>query len=113
MSDDDQQTFNIGGDIPTESVAVQAGSIKNGDYYIIKGFPCKVTECTLAKTGKHGSAKVSIVASDIFTNVIRRDIISPSAIVHLPNVTKEELEVTGIEDNKYVTYIKSNGEVAS
>lgn len=46
----------------------QAGNLKKGDYIVMKDvFPCKVTEISTSKTGKHGHAKCSITAVDIFT----------------------------------------------
>ncbi len=34
---------------------------------MIKGRPCKIVEMSTSKTGKHGHAKVNMVAIDIFT----------------------------------------------
>ena len=34
---------------------------------MLKGYPCKVTDYSTAKPGKHGSAKATIVGTDIFT----------------------------------------------
>jgi translation initiation factor 5A len=35
---------------------------------MIKGHPCKVSDYSTSKAGKHGSAKAHIVGNDIFTN---------------------------------------------
>lgn len=43
-------------------------SLKKGSYTFIQGFPCRVTEYSAAKPGKHGGAKVNIVGFDIFTD---------------------------------------------
>ena len=44
-----------------------AGSLKKGDFIMIKGHPCKILEVTTSKTGKHGHAKANITATDIIT----------------------------------------------
>ena len=66
MSDD--ETFEAGGNAGSSlTYPVQAGALKKGDYMCIKGHPCKVIDISVSKTGKHGHAKASIVATDIFT----------------------------------------------
>ncbi len=55
---------------------------------MLKGFPCKVTEYSTAKPGKHGSSKATIVGNDIFTNKRYQDTCPTAATVRVPNVTK-------------------------
>ena len=66
----------------------QAGSIKKGGHCMLKGFPCKVTEYSTAKPGKHGSAKATIVGIDIFTGKKHEDTAPTAATVQVPIVTK-------------------------
>ena len=69
---------------------VQAGSIKEGGYCMLKNHPCKVTEFSTAKPGKHGSAKATILGYDIFTNKKYEDSEQTSATVMVPTVTKQD-----------------------
>lgn len=55
---------------------------------MLKGFPCKVTEYSTAKPGKHGSSKATIVGNDIFTNKRYQDTCPTAATVRVPNVAK-------------------------
>jgi len=64
---DDEVFENAGGVGSSLTYPVQAGALKKGDHMCIKGHPCKVIELSVSKTGKHGHAKASIVAIDIFT----------------------------------------------
>lgn len=73
---------------------------------MLKGFPCKVTEYSTAKPGKHGSAKASIVGLDIFTNKKYEDTWPTSAGVMIPNVTKTEYEVADVDDDDFASLIK-------
>ncbi len=43
------------------------GDLKKGSFVVIDNEPCRVVEVSKAKTGKHGSAKVHIVAISILT----------------------------------------------
>ncbi|EZQ06778.1 MULTISPECIES: translation initiation factor IF-5A [Acidianus] len=45
----------------------KVGDLKEGNYVVIDGEPCRVVEVSKAKTGKHGAAKANIVAISIFT----------------------------------------------
>jgi translation initiation factor 5A len=76
---------------------------------MLKGFPCKVSEYSTAKPGKHGSAKATIVGNDIFTNKRYEEICPTSGTMRVPNVTKVELEVADIDDDDFVTLIKLDG----
>ena len=77
---------------------------------MLKGFPCKVTDYSTAKPGKHGSAKATIVGIDIFTNKKYEDSMPTAATAQVPIVTKVEYEVADInEDDDFVTLIEEDG----
>ncbi|MEM1929850.1 MAG: translation initiation factor IF-5A [Thermofilaceae archaeon] len=67
---------------------VDAGSLKEGSFVVIDGEPCRVTEVERSKTGKHGSAKVRIVAIGIFDGVKRTLIVPADSKVETPIVRK-------------------------
>jgi len=45
----------------------ELGSVKEGSYIILEGEPCKIVSREHFKPGKHGSAKVRLVAISITT----------------------------------------------
>ena len=55
---------------------------------MLKGHPCKVTDYSTAKPGKHGSAKATIVGNDIFTNKKHEDSCPTGANMRCPIVNK-------------------------
>lgn len=55
---------------------------------MLKGFPCKVSEYSTAKPGKHGSAKATVVGIDIFTNKKYEDTAPTSANARVPIIKK-------------------------
>jgi len=75
--------------------------LHKGCYVMMKGgFPCKVVEVARSKQGKHGSAKVSITALDIFTGRKYEDLYPSSKNVEVPEVTKIELEVLSLDNGR-------------
>ena len=76
---------------------------------MIKGFPCKVTDYSTAKPGKHGSSKASIVGVDIFTNNKYEDTCPTSANVLIPTVIKHDYEVADIAEDDFVSLILEDG----
>ena len=93
----------------SDTVPTAAGSIKKGGYCMLKGFPCKVTDYSTAKPGKHGSAKATIVGVDIFTNKKVEDTAPTSATMQVPNVEKSEYEVADISEDGFVSLILTDG----
>ena len=67
MGDEEDETFEVVESGSSLTYPVSAGSLKKGDYVVIKGHPCKIIDVSVSKTGKHGHAKASITALDIFT----------------------------------------------
>lgn len=108
MSDNEEYAAGDAGS--ADFIPSSAGDVKKGGYCMLKGFPCKVTEYSTAKPGKHGSAKATIVGLDIFTNKKYEDSWPTSAGVRIPIVTKKEYEVADInEDDMFVSLIQDDG----
>ncbi len=80
---------------------------------MLKGFPCKVSDYSTAKPGKHGSAKATIVGNDIFTNKRYEEIAPTSATIRIPIVEKKEYEVADIDEDYFVSLIKEDGDLKS
>ena len=72
------------------------GSVKEGSYIIIDGEPCKVVSREHFKPGKHGSAKVRLVAISVFTGS-KKSYVSPAeARVDMPMIDKRSGQVTSV-----------------
>lgn len=79
---------------------VGAGTIKVGNYIIIDGAACKAVSSETSKTGKHGHAKVRIVAIGIIDNR-RREIVMPAHDnVEVPLIEKKSAQVLSVTDGK-------------
>ncbi len=74
----------------------ELGDLKEGSYVVIDGEPCRVVEVSKAKTGKHGSAKVHIVAISLFTGA-RKTLVGPAdQRVEVPIIEKRVGQVTAV-----------------
>ncbi|MEM3906721.1 MAG: translation initiation factor IF-5A [Nitrososphaerota archaeon] len=78
------------------SKPVDLGSIKEGGNIIIDGEPCRVVEVEKSKPGKHGSAKVRLVAIGIFDGV-KRSMVGPAdQRVEVPIIEKRSGQVVSV-----------------
>ncbi|HIP57406.1 MAG TPA: translation initiation factor IF-5A [Ignisphaera aggregans] len=77
----------------------ELGDLKEGSYVIIDGEPCRVVEISRAKTGKHGSAKVHLVAIGLFSGS-RKTLVGPvDQRIEVPIIEKRVGQVTALFDN--------------
>lgn len=75
---------------------VEIGELKEGSFVVIDGVACRVVSFDKSKTGKHGSAKIRIVAMGIFDG-IKRNMVAPSdQRVDVPLVEKRTAQVISI-----------------
>jgi len=74
--------------------------LKVGRYVNIDESPCKIISISTSKPGKHGSAKASIDAADIFTGA-KRSINAPvSTKVQVPQIDKRKGQVISIQGSE-------------
>jgi len=70
--------------------------LKVGRYVNIDESPCKIISISTSKPGKHGSAKASIEATDIFTGA-KKTINAPvSTKVQVPQIDKRKGQILSI-----------------
>ena len=79
---------------------VESNRLKNGSLVMIKGNPCKVTEVSTAKPGKHGSAKVILKGRDILTAKVYECTFHSGDMVDAPIVKRTEYTLLNIEEEQ-------------
>ncbi|KAK0424504.1 hypothetical protein QR680_008699 [Steinernema hermaphroditum] len=100
MSDNEHDhDFTTGDSGAAATYPKQCSAIRKNEHVMIKGRPCKVVEMSTSKTGKHGHAKVHLVALDIFTGKKLEDICPSTHNMEVPVVKKKEYQVLSINDD--------------
>jgi len=102
MGDDENNAleadFESGTSGASETFPMQCSALRKNGYVMIKGRPCKIVEMSTSKTGKHGHAKVHMVALDIFTGKKLEDICPSTHNMNVPNVTRKDYQMMSIDD---------------
>lgn len=110
MSDDEQ--FEVTDAGSSKCTKVDTNRLKPGSLVMIKGNPCKVTDVSTAKPGKHGSAKVILKGKDILTTKVYECTYHAGDLVDAPNTARVEYTLLNIDDDT-LELLDSNGEVKS
>jgi len=114
MGDDDaDETFESTDAGSSHTYPMEAGQVRKGGFIMIKGNPCKVSDVSTSKTGKHGHAKCHFVAIDIFTGKKMEDLVPAGHTTAIPFVKKEELQCIDLDDDDFVTLMTADGTTRS
>ena len=89
---------------------VESNRLKNGSLVMIKGNPCKVTEVSTAKPGKHGSAKVILKGRDILTSKVYECTFHSGDMIDAPIVKRTEYTLLNIDEDQ-LTLLDPSGDM--
>merc|ERR1719463_963794 len=110
MADDDDFAVETGDAGAAHTYPLEAGQCRKGMHLMIKQFPCKVSEVTTSKTGKHGHAKCHFVAIDIFTGKKMEELVTSSHNVAVPFVNRQEYTIMDIGADGTLSLLTEGGE---
>jgi len=104
---------DLGGDSGAAlSAPIQCSALRKNNYCLIKERPCKIVEMSTSKTGKHGHAKVHLVALDIFTGKKLEDICPSTHNMNCPLVQRLEYQVVDYDRHgKFFTLMNDDGDI--
>lgn len=75
---------------------VGAGTLKEGSYILIDGAPCRISSTDTSKSGKHGHAKVRIVAIGLLDEKKREVVMPAHDNVEVPLIDKNTAQVLSV-----------------
>ena len=75
---------------------VEARNLKKGNYIVIEGEPCKIVDLTSSKPGKHGAAKIRIIATSIFDGKKTQLLTNGDRKAEVPIITRNNHQILSI-----------------
>merc|ERR1712034_44124 len=89
---------------------MQCSALRKNGFVVIKNRPCKIVDMSTSKTGKHGHAKVHLVAIDIFTGKKLEELCPSTHNMDVPNVTRKEYQLLDVTDDGFLSLMADDGE---
>lgn len=82
-----------------DKIFSKMGELKKGKYVLIDDHPCRIVSVDKSKPGKHGSAKVSVVAVSLFDSSKHSLAKSSDADCEIPIIERKRGQIVNVSGN--------------
>ena len=106
---EEEHTFETADAGTSTTYPLQCSALRKNGFVVIKSRPCRIIDMSTSKTGKHGHAKVHLVATDIFTGKKLEDLSPSTHNMEVPVVKREEYQLLDIDDG-FLSLMTMDGE---
>jgi len=83
----------------SEKVFASAKELHEGKYLLVDDIPCRIVSIDKSKTGKHGSAKLRIVAIGIFDGQKKNLLTTADSDVEVPIIERKNGQIMSVSGN--------------
>ncbi|THA75722.1 translation initiation factor IF-5A [Streptomyces sp. A0592] len=94
----------------SDTFPVRAGTLRRNGHVLMDGFPCRLTDVSISKSGQHGRTEVNLTGIDVFTGDRHEDMHPCAHDVEVPVVVHTEYVLAGIDDGYLSLLVGSSGE---
>ncbi|CAG7961884.1 unnamed protein product [Penicillium nalgiovense] len=94
----------------SQTFPMQCSALRKNGHVVIKNRPCKIIDMSTSKTGKHGHAKVHLIATDIFTGKKLEDLSPSTHNMDVPHVNRKEYQLLDITEDGFMSLMTDNGD---
>ncbi len=84
----------------SEIKVVGASQVKAGSFIVVDGSACKIIDSTSSKSGKHGHAKIRLVAVGLLDEKKRELVMPAHDTVEVPIIEKRNAQVLSVAGEK-------------
>ncbi len=75
------------------------GDVREGKYIMIDEHPCRVVSMDKSKPGKHGAAKIALVAISLFDESKHTMSKSSDADIEIPIIERKKAQIVSVQGN--------------